>query len=277
MKRRGAWVILALAGLLLASNGAAPAAQKTDATPGLDPQEALRASQVAIGQLVGDYVFTDRGGRRVRLSSYRGKPLVVSFVYTGCYQVCPATTRFLAKAVRTAQDSLGRDSFAVITIGFNLPFDTPAAMAAFARQQGVELPNWEFLSPDPQSLEALTRDFGFRYVQTPKGFDHLLQATVVDQDGRIHAQVYGDAFDIPQLVEPLRRLLIDGPKPSTTLFDLVERVRLLCTVYDPVSATYRLNYQILYKLFGALFATALTVGFIVYEWRRGRGTKPPQV
>lgn len=268
------WV---LAGALLAASGEALAAQKTGATAGLDPQEALRASQAAIGRLVGDYLFTDREGRRVRLSSYRGKPLLVSFVYTGCYQVCPATTRFLAKAVRVAQESLGKDSFAVVSIGFNLPFDTPVAMAAFARQQGVDLPNWEFLSPDPQSLEALTRDFGFRYVQTPTGFDHLLQVTVVDQDGRIYAQVYGDTFDIPQLVEPLKRLLIDGPRPFITLSELVERVRLLCTVYDPASGVYRLNYQIFYKLFGALFATALTVGFIVYEWRRGRGSKPPRV
>ncbi len=275
MKRPGARSVLAFACALLAVSGGADAGE-TGAAPGLDPQKALRTSQAAIGRLVGNYAFTDRQGRRVTLSSYRGKPLLVSFVYTGCYQVCPATTRFLAKAVRVAQESLGKDSFAVVTIGFNLPFDTPAAMADFARQQGVDLPNWEFLSPDPETLEALTRDFGFLYVQTPKGFDHLLQATVVDQDGRIYAQVYGDAFDVPQLVEPLRRLLTGGPRAPSTVSELVERVRLLCTIYDPASGTYRLNYQIFYKLFGALFATALTIGFIVHERRRGRGPRPPQ-
>lgn len=275
MGRSAARLILAIVFAALAASGGAGAAE-TGRTPGLDPQEALRASQAAIGQLVGDYAFTDRQGRRVTLSSYRGKPLLVSFVYTGCYQVCPATTRFLVKAVRVAQESLGQDSFAVVTIGFNLPFDTPAAMAAFARQQGVDLPNWEFLSPDAETLEALTRDFGFRYVQTPKGFDHLLQATVVDQNGRIYAQVYGDAFEIPQLVKPLKDLLTDGPRAPATLSELVERVRLLCTIYDPASGTYRLNYQIFYELFGALFATALTIGFIVHERRRGRGSRPPQ-
>lgn len=275
MKRLSPRSMLVIACALLAASGRAGAAQNGE-IPTLDLREALQASQAAIGRYVGDYGFTDRQGRRVNLSSYRGRPLLVSFVYTGCYQVCPATTRFLAKAVRVAQESLGRDSFTVVTIGFNLPFDTPAAMAAFARQQGIDLPNWEFLSPDPETLEALTRDFGFRYVQTPKGFDHLLQVTVVDQGGRIYAQVYGEAFEVPQLVKPLKDLLTDRPRAATTLSELVERVRLLCTIYDPSSGTYRLNYQIFYKLFGALFATALTIGFIVHEQRRGRGSKPPQ-
>jgi len=38
-----------------------------------------------------------------RLSELRGKPLVVHFIYTGCIQVCPASTAFLATAVAEAE------------------------------------------------------------------------------------------------------------------------------------------------------------------------------
>ena len=49
--------------------------------------DALRASQAVIGKTIGDFTLLDREGRPVRLSSYRGKPLLVSFIYTGCFQV----------------------------------------------------------------------------------------------------------------------------------------------------------------------------------------------
>ena len=76
-------------------------------SPALDQTTALRDSQAAVGRSIGDYTLQDREGRPVRLSSYRGKPLLVSFIYTGCFQVCPATTQALQKVVSVAQNALG--------------------------------------------------------------------------------------------------------------------------------------------------------------------------
>ena len=66
----------------------------------LDYGTAMRESQAAVGRTLDDFALTDGDGRRVRIADFRGKPLVVSFIYTGCSQVCPTTTRFLDKAVR---------------------------------------------------------------------------------------------------------------------------------------------------------------------------------
>ena len=140
----------------------------------LDLDRALRESQAGVGHEVGDYRFTDRDGTRVRWSDYRGKPLLVSLIYTGCSQVCPTTTKFLGKAVQEGQDALGRDAFAVVTIGFNLPFDNPQAMNIFAKQQGINLPHWNYLSPDAESVEGLMRDLGFSHSANASGFDHLV-------------------------------------------------------------------------------------------------------
>ncbi len=156
-------------------------------------------------------------GSRSRLSRYRGKPLLVSFIYTGCFQICPTTTKFLAKAVAAADDALGEGSFnGRVSIGFNLPFDTPSAMRTFAKQQGVTAKNWEFLSPDPATLEDLTRDFGFLYEPTPKGYDHLIQVTLLDAQGRVYRQIYGDSFELPMLVVPMKDLVTGTPTPSIT-------------------------------------------------------------
>ena len=104
----------------------------------LDYDAAMNASQAAVGRTLDDYAFTDGDGRRVRLADFRGKPLVVSFIYTGCGQVCPTTTKFVDRAVRQADRELGEGTFRVASIGFNLSFDNPAAMRNLAREQGVD-------------------------------------------------------------------------------------------------------------------------------------------
>ncbi len=241
------------------------------AAPGLDSQAALQASREALGREIGDHTLLDRDGRPVRLSRYRGKPLVVNFLYTGCFQICPTTTRTLHKAVTIAQEALGTDKFNVVSIGFNQPADSPQALKSYAAQHGLDLPNWDFLSPSLATVPEVTRDFGFSYVATPAGFDHLLQVSVVDAQGRIYRQVYGDDFSADFLVEPLKQLLSGAPlPPQGKLKAWLEEVRILCTVYDPATGRYRVDYSIYLQIAGGLFTTLAILWYVIAERRRAR-------
>jgi protein SCO1/2 len=240
------------------------------AAQAFDQKLALRDSQAAIGRAIGDYTLRDTEGRPVRLSDLRGKPLVVNFVYTGCFQICPVTTQFLGTAVAEAERTLGPGTFRVATIGFNLPFDTPEAMKDFRKKHAVASPNWLFLSPDAKTLPGLVADFGFRYESTAAGFDHLLQVSIVDPQGRIYRQVYGDSFDVPLFVGPLLQLAQNAPVPQGNLQALFEQVKLLCTVYDPVAGRYRLNTVIVAELLVGASIILGVLAFLVLEWRRRR-------
>jgi protein SCO1/2 len=235
-----------------------------------DEKLALKESQAAIGRQIGNYRFTDSSGKAVRLADLRGKPLVVNFVYTGCFQVCPATTQFLAGAVKQAERTLGPGTFRVATIGFNLPVDDPASMRAFARKYGISSPNWLFLTPEPVALEALTRDLGFRYEATPAGFDHLLQVSILDRDGRVYRQVYGDSFDAPLFVGPLLELAQNAPVEQASLEGAWEKFKLLCTVYDPAAGRYRVNYVVVIEILVGTSVLVFGIGFVLWEWRRRR-------
>jgi len=245
--------------LLLAGLTFCTAALAAEA-PALDEKEALRASQAVIGSTVPDHTLLGSDGRPLRLSSYRGKPLLVSFIYTGCFQICPTQTRALQDAMKGLGAVFGPHQYNVVSIGFNQPFDSPTAMRAFAAQQGIAEPNWAFLSPPSASVEQLTRDFGFRYQATAAGFDHLLGVSVVNAEGRIHSQIYGERLTARQLGEPLRELLGAAPLPQQLrLGDLIERVRILCTVYDPDTGTYRYDFGLILEIAGGL-TFFLTVG-----------------
>ncbi len=261
-------VLMLIAGLVFGQ--ALPAGRS------LDPRDALAISQRAIGTTLGDYTLIDRGGRAVRLASYRGKPLVVQFVYTGCFQACPTATKFLGRAVVEAQRTLGPDAFRVVTVGFNLPFDTREAMGEFQRKQGIDLPRWEFLAADTATVDGLARDTGFVWVPTGGGFDHLTQVTIVDGDGRVYRQVYGESFELAMLTGPLRELLADARTPPPDLAGLLERVRILCTVYDPLTGRYRLNYGLFIEIAVGLSVVGATLWFLGSEWRRQRRARPPK-
>ena len=271
-----------------AATPAAPRVESTEAAPRapgalptLNEAAALRAAQAAIGRPLPDLVLLDRQGRSVKLSDYRGKPLLVSFIYTGCFQICPTQTRALLQAVQGLERTLGEHQFNIVSIGFNQPFDSPEAMRSFARQHLIEHGNWEFLSPSRDVLAQLTNTFGFSYVATPAGFDHVLGVTVVDAAGRIHAQVFGDRLRADQLGEPLRQLLLGTPPAATsTLAAVVERVRILCTVYDPETGEYRYDYKLIFEIIGgALFFFSVAI-YLLIEWRdqrraRRRSCTPP--
>jgi protein SCO1/2 len=261
-----------LASLLAASTAAAaPDGSAAPATTtALDADAAVRASEAALGRRIGEHTLLDRDGNAVRLSSFRGKPLLVSFVYTGCFQVCPTGTRSLLQAVRALEKRFGTGQYRVASIGFNQPADSPAAMKAFAAQNGIDLPHWSFLSAPARDVEALTREFGFSFQATPAGFDHVLQVTVVDADGRIVRQVYGAEVGADALGEPLTLLLASQPLPlQSGLAGLIDRVRILCTVYDPSSGTYRVDYSLALEVAGGLtFAVAMF--FYLLNDRRAR-------
>jgi protein SCO1/2 len=258
--RRFSLEALALALMMLAGvAGAAPGREEL----------ALRTSQAAIGRAIGQWDFVDQRGRAVSMDQLAGKPLVISFIYTGCFQVCPATTQFLKGAVAEARRALGPGSFRVLSIGFNQPFDDPSALAEFAARQRIDDPDWLFLAPRTQDVEALLQRFGLDVQRTPAGFDHVIQASIVDQRGFIVQQVYGDRFATQQVIEPLKRSLTQEVMRPVSLDDVWTRVKLYCTVYDPASGKYRLDYSLFFELFAGATTLGAMAWFVARNLRRG--------
>ena len=110
---------------------------------------------------------------------------------------------------------------------------------------------------------------------SPAGFDHLLGVTVVDADGRVYAQVYGERMTPDQLGEPLRLLLRGAPMPRELgIAELIERVRIICTVYDPQTGRYRTNYGLILEIAGGVTFMLAMLVFFGFELRdRWRAAK----
>jgi protein SCO1/2 len=240
-----------------------------------DEKEILRISQAAIGKQVGDYTFLDRSGRKVRLADYRGKPLVISMIYTHCPIICATTTRSLT-ALKLSQSAFGQDSFGVLTIGFDTENDTPEAMDLFAKRMDVDLKNWDFVSSDPETIKKLSKDLGFTFYPTDEGgFDHITQTTFIDQEGRVYRQIYGEEFLNKTLLEPMRDMIYKIQTSESGLAGVVNKVKLFCTVYDTKTGKYVVNYNEIYGFGWGFFVSFLVIWWIVVEYRRSPKREHP--
>jgi len=248
-------MLRALALIMLALQLLAPPA-RADARQ----DEALAVSQSVIGRTMPDLWFTDTDGQWISLASLRGKPVLLTLIYTGCADVCPAVIESLAPAVDVGEEALGEGSFTVVTIGFDTAKDTPARMRSFARQHSAGGPNWHFLASDKKTMEQLTEAVGFSYFSSAGGFDHMAQITVIDKDGVIYRQIYGSTFAPPQIVDPLKDLVFGLQESTFTLAGLADRVRLFCTVYNPNTGRYYFNYS----LFASIVIGAGSLGAVLY-------------
>ena len=233
-----------------------------------DREDALELSQAAIGQTIGDHVLRDTEGQPFELARLRGKPLVVSMIYTSCHHVCPTITKNLAEAIDIGREALGEDAFSVVTIGFDWAIDTPDRMRLYASERRIDVPMWYFLAGDASSVDALSRDLGFQFFSSPKGFDHLTQTTVIDADGIVYRQIYGVDIPAQALVEPLKELVFDTPREAGLVSHWVDTFKLFCTVYDPNSGRYRFDYSIAMTIFVGVLCLGAIALFILREWRR---------
>ncbi len=259
-------------GLMCAGDAIVRADEATEeSTRTFQYKTALQNSQDAIGSVVTNLPLTSTAGESLSMGNFRGKPLVLSLVYTSCYAICPTTVRHLAKVIDKARNALGEETFAVAVLGFDTRFDTPQAMKQFARKQGIDDERWHVLSADQDTIDKLSQQLGFEYYASPNGFDHIVQASIIDAEGRVYRQVYGETFDTPLLIEPLMDLVLGRPKPDQSLIgDIIDKVRFFCTTYDPASDAYRFDYSLFIGMvIGAMIILWVTL-FIGREYVRGK-------
>jgi protein SCO1/2 len=242
----------------------------------LDAKQAIAYSQAAVGRTVGDFQLTNRNNKQVSLAQFRGRPLVINLIYTACSDFCPTLVQTLYGAVEAGQEVFGSDAFTVVSVGFDARGDTPSRMRAFARTQGVDLPNWYFLSGSEADVRALAKNLGFIYFPSARGFDHLAQVSIVDSDGRVSQQIYGTDFGSPALVEPMRSLFSARPVRFVDPGELIDRIKLFCTYYDPAKSRYTVDYSIFISLLVGAMSLLGLAAILVRAVLQQRGRRATQ-
>ncbi|MGH2617850.1 MAG: SCO family protein, partial [Thermomicrobiales bacterium] len=107
-----------------------------------------------------DFTLTDHRGQTVRLNDFRGKAVVLTFIYTHCPDVCP----LIAENLRVAHELLAeesRDDVALLAVTVDPERDTRQALEEFTTVHRLaDNPGWFALRGDAATLGQVWRDYG---------------------------------------------------------------------------------------------------------------------
>jgi protein SCO1/2 len=150
------------------------------------------------GATAPDFRLRDQDGRLTTMDEFRGRPVVVTFVYSHCEDTCPA----LVDQVRGALDDVHAD-VPLLAVSVDPANDTPASARRFLNQRRMT-GRARFLLGDEQQLAPVWKGYG---VQPQAGdLDHTASVVLVDGSGRQRVGFPFEQLTPEALAHDIRRL-----------------------------------------------------------------------
>ncbi len=126
----------------------------------------------------------DQNGNRVSLASFKGKPVLIDFVYTSCPGPCSVLTSKLVSVAQDLGPRLGKQ-VQMISITLDPERDSPKVLKEYAWRLGADRPGWKFLTGTPQEIDQVLAPYKVRRMKEADGsVTHMETLFLLGPDGR---------------------------------------------------------------------------------------------
>ena len=164
------------------------------------------------------FTLQDPNAHAVSLAEFRGKVVVLHFIYTNCPDVCPLHAERIAEIQGLVNQSPMKQQVEFITITTDPSRDKGDVLRDYGHAHGLDPANWIFLTARSDQAEDTTRklakQFGHRFDKTEDGYQtHGIVTHVIDKEGHWRANFHGLQFEPTNLVVFVNALLNDIEKP----------------------------------------------------------------
>ena len=161
-----------------------------------------------------DFALLDTDGRAVGFVDFRGKVVVLNFIYASCPDVCPVHTEFIARIQEMVNSTPMRDLVQFVTITTDPERDTPALLKDYIAAHGLDPANWLFLTSGedrPAATRELAGRYGLKFTSTGDGYQmHGVVTHLIDKSGVLRARYHGLNPDPTNLVLHVNALTNDS-------------------------------------------------------------------
>ncbi len=147
------------------------------------------------------FELKNQDGDTISMRDFRGRPVIVTFLYTTCEDTCPLQ----AQTVRGALDELGEDVPA-IAIAVDPPRDTPERARAFLSEQRA-LGRLDFVLGTRPELRKLWDGYFVRPQSVTQ--EHNARFTLVDERGFQRVGYPGFEATAERIAHDIRLLLAE--------------------------------------------------------------------
>ena len=178
--------------------------------------------QLPILREAPDFTLINQNELEVRLSDFRGKVVVMNFIYTNCPDVCGILNHKLRIVRDQLEEGLKQD-LVLISVSFDPEIDTPEVLKQYTIEEGFNVPGWHFLTGTEEQIRQVTDDYGVVYELVEddhehedegfqeqdhlRGFNHNVVVVIIDQDGMVRKTYEYSFFPETELISDITSLL----------------------------------------------------------------------
>jgi len=168
------------------------------------------AGSAAAESVLTDAKLVDQNGKTVALTSLKGKPMVVDFIYTSCPGPCLMETAKLANVALRLGSDIG-SKVTIVSISVDPEHDGPKQLLDYSRQQGADQKGWYFLTGGPAEVDQALAGFSLsRQVEPDGSVGHMISMMLIGPDGRIVREYNGEAVRAQDIVDDVKKTLNKG-------------------------------------------------------------------
>ena len=194
-----------------------------------------------LGDEVPDFTLLNQDGKRIKLSQYRGRALVLTFIYTRCPlpDYCPLMTdnfSEIERALKPIPESYSKTH--LLSISVDPEYDTPKVLRAYATNHSADFEHWDFLTGPKDEVKRVATYFGMQYWRDGDQVVHSLRTAIVGADGKVVKLYRGNEWKPEEIVTELRQLspIADESKALGHGVGVVES-------FDQQAATIQIDHQ----------------------------------
>lgn len=139
-----------------------------------------------LGDVAPDFSLMDHNGNPIRLSDFRGRIVVLTFMDSQCKEVCPFTSAHLIQAYERL-DKSEADQVAFLAVNVNRRANAVADVSRATQNWHLDqIPDWHFLTAGAEDLEVVWSDYGIAVenISNSEEILHTPGVFIIDPDGQ---------------------------------------------------------------------------------------------
>ncbi|HJU55515.1 MAG TPA: SCO family protein, partial [Pyrinomonadaceae bacterium] len=173
------------------------------------------STQPQPGDTVPDFRLVNQDGKPVSLAKYKGKALLLTFIYTRCPvpEYCSLMSSNFAGIERELQkDPTLYVRTHLLSVSFDPAYDTPKVLRSYGaattgNYNKETFAHWEFVTATPEEIKKMAQFFGLTYVPEKGEFVHSLKTALVAPDGKLFKLYSGNEWKPDHVLGDVRTLL----------------------------------------------------------------------
>jgi protein SCO1/2 len=190
-------------------------------------KESSDTSSTTTGEVVGpkpgdevpDYRLINQDSKAIRIHDYKGKALLLTFIYTRCQD--PGQCTLMSSNFATIDQELQKQpelyqKTHLLSISFDSDYDTPKVLRSYGaaytgKYSDENFAHWEFASGSADEVKGIAQYFGMRYYQdSSSGKEqviHGLRTAVIGPDGKIVKVYRGNEWKPDEVLKEIQILV----------------------------------------------------------------------